>query len=61
LQIIPGEVVAMIALLFALLALAMVLALMDHSRWAYFVFAITLALSIYWLDYHSTTQLKIVL
>ncbi len=51
----------MIALLFALLALAMVLALMDHSRWAYFVFAITLALSIYWLDYHSTTQLKIVL
>ena len=51
----------MIALLFALLAFAMALAWMDHSRWAYFVFSITLALSIYWLDYHATTPLKIVL
>ncbi|MEX3009349.1 DUF5993 family protein [Hoeflea sp. TYP-13] len=51
----------MIALLFALLALAMVLAWYDHWRWAYALFAVTLLLSIYWLDFHATTPLKIIL
>ena len=51
----------MIALLFALLAVAMVLAWMDHWRLSYLLFAVTLVLSIYWLDYHATTPLKIIL
>ena len=51
----------MIALLFALLAVATVLAWRDRPFMAYGVFALTLALSIYWLDFHSTTQLTVVL
>ncbi|MDA4846833.1 DUF5993 family protein [Hoeflea poritis] len=51
----------MIALLFALLAIAMVLAWIDHWRWSYILFGVTLLLSIYWLDYHATTPLKIIL
>lgn len=51
----------MIALLFALLAIAMVLAWIDRWRWSYILFGVTLLLSIYWLDYHATTPLKIIL
>ncbi len=51
----------MLALLFALLAIATVLAWRDRPYMAYAVFAITLALSIYWLKYHATTPLKVVL
>ncbi|MCY6380441.1 DUF5993 family protein [Hoeflea prorocentri] len=49
----------MIALLFALLAIAMVLAWDDRWRWSFVVFAIVLVMSIYWLDFHATTPLKI--
>lgn len=49
----------MIALLFALLAAAMLLAWHDHWRWSYAVFTLTLLMSIYWLDYHATTPLTI--
>jgi Family of unknown function (DUF5993) len=55
-----GEI-PMIALLFALLAIATVLAWKERPYMAYAVFAITLALSIYWLKFHSTTILKVVL
>ena len=51
----------MIALLFALLAIAMVLAWADHWRWSFVLFAVVLLMSIYWLDFHATTPLKIVL
>ena len=50
----------MLALLFALLAGATVLAWKGRPYTAYAVFAITLALSIYWLKFHSTTQLTVV-
>lgn len=56
-----GRKFFMIALLFALLAVATVLAWKDRPFMAYGVFAITLALSIYWLKFHSTTQLTVVL
>ena len=49
----------MIALLFALFAVAMVLALFDRWRPAYWLFAVSLLLSIYWFDYHATTTLEI--
>lgn len=51
----------MLALLFALLAIATVLAWKERPFTAYAVFAITLALSIYWLKYHATSSLKVVL
>ncbi len=51
----------MIALLFALLAIATVLAWKERPYMAYVIFGITLALSIYWLKYHATTPLKVVL
>ena len=51
----------MIALLFALVAVAMVLAWFDRWRPAYYLFAVTILLSIYWFDYHGTTSLEIVL
>ncbi|WP_305986997.1 DUF5993 family protein [Roseibium sp. MMSF_3544] len=49
----------MISLLFALLTIAIVLAWRDHWRLSYLVFAVTLAMSIYWLDFHATTPLSI--
>ncbi|WP_186766342.1 DUF5993 family protein [Phaeobacter marinintestinus] len=49
----------MIALLFALLSLTMVLAYFDMRKVAYAVFAVTIAISAYWLDFHASTQLTI--
>ena len=49
----------MISLLFALMTLAIVLAWRDRWRLSYVVFAVTLALSVYWLDFHATTPLTI--
>ncbi|WP_299471408.1 DUF5993 family protein [uncultured Roseibium sp.] len=49
----------MISLLFALMTIAIVLAWRDHWRLSYMVFAVTLAMSIYWLDFHATTPLSI--
>ena len=51
----------MIALLFLLLFLAMLAAWSDRWWAAYALFAVTLVLSIYWLDFHATTPLKIAL
>ncbi|MEM8957405.1 MAG: DUF5993 family protein [Pseudomonadota bacterium] len=49
----------MIALLFALLTLAMLLVLWNRSTLAYIVFGVTLVLSVYWLQFHATSQLTI--
>ncbi len=49
----------MIALLFALLVAAMVLAWSDHWKWSYALFTVTILLSIYWFDYHATSTLTI--
>ncbi len=49
----------MIALLFALLVAAMLLAWRDRWKWSYVLFAVTLLLSIYWFDYHATSTLTI--
>ena len=49
----------MIALLFALLAVAMVLAWRDQWKWSYALFAVTMLLSIYWFDYHATSKLTV--
>jgi ABC-type proline/glycine betaine transport system permease subunit len=49
----------LIALLFALLVAAMVLAWRDHWKWSYALFTVTILLSIYWFDYHATSQLTI--
>lgn len=51
----------MIALLFLLLFLAMILAWRDHWRTSYGLFAVTLLLSAYWLKFHATSPLTIVL
>ncbi|MCR9134907.1 MAG: DUF5993 family protein [Alphaproteobacteria bacterium] len=51
----------MIALLFLLIFLAMIFAWRDHWRTSYGLFAVTMLLSIYWLKYHATTPLSIVL
>ena len=48
-----------IALLFALLVAAMLLAWRDRWKWSYALFAVTLLLSIYWFDYHATSTLTI--
>ena len=49
----------LIALLFALLVAAMVLAWRDHWKWSYALFTVTILLSIYWFDYHATSKLTI--
>jgi hypothetical protein len=38
---------------------AIVLAWRDRWRLSFVVFAVTFALSIYWLDFHATTPLSI--
>jgi preprotein translocase subunit SecF len=48
-----------IALLFALLVAAIVLAWRDQWKWSYVLFAVTILLSIYWLDFHATSKLSI--
>ncbi|EEX11086.1 hypothetical protein SL1157_3161 [Ruegeria lacuscaerulensis ITI-1157] len=50
---------AMIALLFALLAAVMALNYFGRPRIGTAVFFFTLALSVYWLKYHATSQLSI--
>lgn len=49
----------MIALLFALLTAAMLLALRERMRLAYLLFAAAFLLGVYWLDFHATSQLSI--
>ncbi|SHI60756.1 hypothetical protein SAMN05444404_0621 [Ruegeria lacuscaerulensis ITI-1157] len=49
----------MIALLFALLAAVMALNYFGRPRIGTAVFFFTLALSVYWLKYHATSQLSI--
>ena len=49
----------MIALLFALFAVAMVLGYFGMQRFGYAVFAIAIVISIYWLNYHATSELTI--
>jgi hypothetical protein len=49
----------MIALLFALLAAAMLLALRRRMLWANLLFAAAIVLGAYWLDFHATSQLSI--
>jgi hypothetical protein len=49
----------LIALLFALLAAAMVLAWRDQWKWSYALFTVTMLLSIYWFDYHATSTLTV--
>jgi len=49
----------LIALLFALLVAAMVLAWRDHWKWSYVLFTVTMLLGIYWFDYHATSTLTI--
>lgn len=51
----------MIALLFALLLVAMLLAWGNRKRSALAVFAVTLLMSIYWFRFHATETLAIVL
>jgi hypothetical protein len=48
-----------IALLFGLLVAAIVLAWRDQWKWSYVLFAVTILLSIYWLDFHATSKLSI--
>lgn len=49
----------MIALLFALLTVTMGLNYFNMTRGATALFFITLALSVYWLKFHATSQLTI--
>ncbi|WP_302478280.1 DUF5993 family protein [Ruegeria arenilitoris] len=49
----------MIALLFALLTAVMGLNYFGRTGIANTIFFITLALSVYWLKYHATSQLTI--
>ncbi len=51
----------MMALLFALFSGAMILAYLGKLAKAHWTFAAALALSLYWLNYHSTSTLGIAL
>ena len=51
----------MAALLFALFLVAMLLAWGNRKRSALVLFAVTLALSVYWFRFHATESLAIVL
>jgi hypothetical protein len=51
----------MIAFLFLLMTVAMIFAWRDHWRTSYGLFAITIVLSAYWLKFHATTPLSIIL
>ncbi len=51
----------MIAFLFLLLFVAMLFAWRDHWYTSYGLFAVVVVLSVYWLKYHATTPLEIVL
>jgi len=47
------------ALLFLLLTLAMLAAWRDKMLWSYSIFAVTMALGIYWFKFHATTPLTV--
>lgn len=47
----------MIALIFALLAVCVVLALLDLTRISYGLFAACFLLSLYWFNHHATSAL----
>ncbi|WP_302477772.1 DUF5993 family protein [Ruegeria arenilitoris] len=49
----------MIALLFALLTAVMALNCFGRTKAGNVVFFLTLALSVYWLKFHATSQLTI--
>jgi hypothetical protein len=49
----------MIALLFVLMAAAMLLVYADYNRLAYLTFAGGFALSIYWFKFHATSSLNL--
>ena len=49
----------MIALLFALLTICFGLIWYDRQKIANFIFAVTIALGIYWLKFHATSTLSI--
>ncbi|MEM7320875.1 MAG: DUF5993 family protein [Pseudomonadota bacterium] len=49
----------MIALLFASFSLAMVLGYFGLQKFGYALFAVTIAMSVYWLKFHATSQLTI--
>ncbi len=49
----------MIALLFALFALAMILAYFNWQTTACLLFGATLLVSVYWLKFHATSVLTI--
>lgn len=49
----------MIALLFALLTAAMLLALIRQMLLAHVVFGMSVVLGAYWLKFHATSQLTI--
>jgi hypothetical protein len=50
-----------IALLFTLLLVAMLFAWHNQKRLSLFLFFVTVGASIYWLKFHATTPLTIVL
>jgi hypothetical protein len=49
----------MMASLFALLTLAVALAMGGRRSWAYGVFAAALVLSVFWYHHHATSALAI--
>ena len=49
----------MIALLFALVTLAMLLALREDMLPAYAVFALALGLGVFWFNHHMSSSLSI--
>jgi hypothetical protein len=49
----------LIALLFGLLAVAMILAWRNRVRYASALFALAVLLGIYWFKFHATSQLTI--
>lgn len=54
-----GTPATMIALLFALLTAAMLLAYWRRIFWSYLISAVAIVLGAYWLSFHATTQLTI--
>lgn len=58
----PGEeYLVMMTLIFLLILVAMVMAYFGKGRLSCVVFAVSLALSLYWLHHHATDALNILL
>nr|WP_235869872.1 DUF5993 family protein [Veronia nyctiphanis] len=51
----------MMSLIFLLISIAMLLVMWGKEKPSYAVWALTLALSIYWLNHHATDTLSILL